>query len=276
MGRRRSRWGRPGVSPWRGPIAGMEAGVGVTTLPDALAAHDAVDFNTVQTAIIIPPGFSDAAAAGGGTSVEQSSATPMPPSRGGLARSAPLWPSPTRSRRSVQPVAQAASRQASYRGWNRPRALASWHRVTPTRSAPSSRTPPKTAPPPSLPTTPPPWPFVFLGAQFGVTSLLTEKRTTTLSRMVSRLHSNPSRTPGRQVDGLDALVHPPPWASSSSAQRCCWVPAGEPVAISCSLAAAGDRDVAAKTEIRRGPVAIRHHPGRPGRLVLPGRAGAEG
>ena len=55
-----------------GPLAGMdEAGVvTLTRLDSRAAAHDAVDARTVQTAIIIPEGFSEAAANGLGAAVE--------------------------------------------------------------------------------------------------------------------------------------------------------------------------------------------------------------
>jgi ABC-2 type transport system permease protein len=169
-----------------GPIAGMEeAGViTVTTLPDAQAAHDSVDSNTTQTAIIIPAGFSDAAAAGGGTSIEIIS-NPDATISAGVARSVL-----SAFTDKVDAVGLAVT-TALFEAGQLPdeattTALAELAQgyadpVVVVEDAAEDRTTSiSTYYAAAMAIL-----FVFLGAQFGVTSLLAEKRTMTLSRMVA-------------------------------------------------------------------------------------------
>ena len=169
-----------------GPIAGMEeAGViSVTRLPDAESANRAVDEGRVQTAIIIPPGFSTTAASGTGGSIELIS-DPDATISAQLARSV-LSAFTSQVDAVGIAVATALFEAGQLPDAGTTQALAALAQSQPdpivlTDDAAGDRTSSTTtyyaAAMAIL--------FVFLGAQFGVTSLLTEKRTRTLSRMLA-------------------------------------------------------------------------------------------
>ncbi len=178
--------GEIAVALVEGPIAGMEeAGVvSVTSLPDAESASRAVDEGSVQTAIVIPAGFSAAAASGAGGSVELISN-----------------PDATISAQVARSVLSAFTSQVDAVGISVATALLEAGGLPDAATADALAELAQSLPEPivliddaaqdrtsSLSTyyaAAMAILFVFLGAQFGVTSLLTEKRTKTLSRMVA-------------------------------------------------------------------------------------------
>jgi len=169
-----------------GPIAGMEEAevISVTTLPDAEAAREAVDSGSAQTAIVIPPGFSDSAAAGAGASVEIIS-SPDATISAEVARSVLSAFTDQVDAIGIS-VATALIEARQLPGGTTTEALIELAQGTPdpiviVDDAAEDRTASiSTYYAAAMAIL-----FVFLGAQFGVTSLLTEKRTGTLSRMVA-------------------------------------------------------------------------------------------
>jgi ABC-2 type transport system permease protein len=169
-----------------GPIASMEEAevISVTRLPDIEAAREAVDTGSVQTAIIIPSGFSDSAAAGAGGSIEIISS-----------------PDATISTEVARSVLSAFTDQVDAVGISVATALLEARQLPDGATTEALVELAQAIPDPivivddaaedrtaSISTyyaAAMAILFVFLGAQFGVTSLLTEKRTGTLSRMVA-------------------------------------------------------------------------------------------
>jgi len=178
--------GEIAVALIEGPLKQMEeAGViSVTHLPDAESASQAVDEASAQTAIIIPPGFSDSAASGAGGSIELISN-----------------PDAAISSQVATSVLFAFTRQVDAVGISVATALfeagqlpdaattAALAELAQAVSDPISlvddAAQDRTASTSTYYAAAMAILFVFLGAQFGVTSLLTEKRTRTLSRMVA-------------------------------------------------------------------------------------------
>jgi ABC-2 type transport system permease protein len=169
-----------------GPIAGMEQAevISVTTLADAAAAREAVDSGDVQTAIIIPSGFSESAMSGAGASIE-------------LITN----PDATISAAVARSVLSAFTDQIDAVGISVATALFEARQLPDDATTAALAELAQGLPDPivivddgaedrtaSISTyyaAAMAILFVFLGAQFGVTSLLTEKRTKTLSRMVA-------------------------------------------------------------------------------------------
>ena len=169
-----------------GPIAGLEeAGVvTVTMFDDRAAAEAAVDDGTVRTAVVIPAGFTDAATSGGGGSIEiitnpdatisaqvarsvLSSFTSRIDAVGLAVTTALIGAGELPDPATIEALSAQARDLAD------PITIAA--DAADAREASTSTY--YAAAMAIL--------FVFLGAQFGVTSLLTEKRTKTLSRIVA-------------------------------------------------------------------------------------------
>lgn len=178
--------GRLAAALVEGPIAGLEeAGViTVTSLTTADEARDAVDTRSVQTAIIIPAGFSDSAASGAGGSIELLS-DPDATISAQVARSVL---SGFTSRVDAIGVSVAT---ALLEAGQIPSATASDELAALAQSLPDpivvvdAAADDRTASISTYYAAAMAILFVFLGAQFGVTSLLTEKRTGTLARLVA-------------------------------------------------------------------------------------------
>jgi ABC-2 type transport system permease protein len=169
-----------------GPIAAMEeAGViTVTTLSTREAANQAVDEASVRTAIIIPAGFSESAAGGAGGSIELIS-NPDATISAEVARSV-LSAFTSQVDAVGVSVATALFEAGQFPDAETTEALAAAAQAladpivlvdTAAADRSASTSTYYAAAMAIL--------FVFLGAQFGVTSLLTEKRNMTLSRMVA-------------------------------------------------------------------------------------------
>lgn len=178
--------GEIAVALIEGPLAQMEeAGViSVTHLPDAESASQAVDEGSAQTAIIIPPGFSDSAASGAGGSIELIS-NPDAAISSQVATS--VLSAFTRQVDAVGiSVATAVFEAGQLPDAATTAALAELAQaVSDPISVVDDAAENRTASTSTYYAAAMAILFVFLGAQFGVTSLLTEKRTRTLSRMVA-------------------------------------------------------------------------------------------
>ena len=169
-----------------GPLAAMEAAdvVSLTDLPDAAAAREAVEQGSVETAIVIPAGFSGMAASGAGGRIELIS-NPDATISAQVARSV-LSGFTSQVDAVGLAVATALFEAGGLPDAASTKTLARLAQEMPdpiilVDDAASGRTASTStyyaAAMAIL--------FVFLGAQFGVTSLLTEKRNGTLSRMVA-------------------------------------------------------------------------------------------
>jgi ABC-2 type transport system permease protein len=169
-----------------GPLAAMDEAevVTITSYSDAEAAREAVDAGEIQTAIIIPEGFSESASSGAGPTIEivanpdatistQVARSVLKGFTGrvdavGLAVATALLEA---GELPDEAVTAALAEQAQAM----PDPIAMVDAATADRNAPTSTY--YAAAMAIL--------FVFLGAQFGVVSLLTEKRMGTLARIVA-------------------------------------------------------------------------------------------
>jgi ABC-2 type transport system permease protein len=169
-----------------GPIAGLEDAdvIAVTLLGTADAAREAVDGGSVQTAIVIPAGFSESASSGAGGTIEIIS-SPDAAISTQVARSVLAG---FTSRVDAVGVSVAT---ALLEAGQIPSATASDELAAMAQSLPDpivlidAAAEDRTASISTYYAAAMAILFVFLGAQFGVTSLLTEKRTGTLARLVS-------------------------------------------------------------------------------------------
>jgi len=178
--------GEIAVALAEGPIAGMEAAgvITVTPLPDAAAANQAVDDGTVHTAIVIPAGFSESAASGAGGSIELISN-----------------PDATISAQVARSVLSAFNNQVEAVGISVASALIEAGQLPDAETTAELAALAQELPAPiaivddaaedrtaSISTyyaAAMSILFVFLAAQFGIVSLLREKRTGTLARMLA-------------------------------------------------------------------------------------------
>lgn len=169
-----------------GPIAGMEgaAVITVTRVTDAAAARAAVEDGTVQTAIVIPAGFSESAGSGRGSSIEVVSdpdagisaqlATSVLTGFAGTVDAVGVSVA-TALLEAGEPPDSAATETLAEAARAMPDAITLADDAADDRTAPTATY--YAAAMAIL--------FVFLGAQFGVTSLLGEKRNGTLSRLLA-------------------------------------------------------------------------------------------
>ncbi len=169
-----------------GPLAAMEAAdvVSLTYLPDAAAAREVVDQGSADTAIVIPAGFSASATGGGGGRIELIS-NPDASISAQVAQSV-LSGFTSQVDAVGLAVATALFETGGLPDLATTETLARLAQEMPdTITVVDDAARGRTASTSTYYAAAMAILFVFLGAQFGVTSLLTEKRTKTLSRMVA-------------------------------------------------------------------------------------------